>query len=410
MNSLLVGTWSLISSEEVLSRARRVSQRIQGFLEQSDDGSLSVEELSLLGLKKRVEGLVPSLNFLLAQTLKRDSCVVQNTQDLLFDVCSFVERCCPDKSGSVWEAQIVQLEHWPPTAMAGWRPFLAVASIVVLFFGPRRLAAASLAPLPGHVLTRVPVAPSGLKTESAPQIGDQQDLRPQEREDQGQERNRAPRRAAGPEVDIYFGSGTFYRLQHELVMKEALELGRREGDITALAGYAGGKKAGPLERCLERQLGCRGLHTMSAFHGAFSVKSALIGEGNEPDTFGTDTVYVYDSRRFPWRPAETSNQFRDDPPVYYDRDYKEIYEKQKKLGRLWLYLADHCDHAEVANFDSELLDHYLNELEFACLSVTMAVNVLHAAEDVRMGVVDGRSSGPALTSLLSASQRIQDCH
>lgn len=31
-------------------------------------------------------------------------------------------------------------------------------------------------------------------------------------------------------------------------MKEALELGRREGDITALAGYAGGKKAGPLER------------------------------------------------------------------------------------------------------------------------------------------------------------------
>jgi len=167
MNSLLVGTWSLISSEEVLSRARRVSQRIQGFLEQSDDGSLSVEELSLLGLKKRVEGLVPSLNFLLAQTLKRDSCVqqvVQNTQDLLFDVCSFVERCCPDKSGS------------------------------------------------------------------------------------------------------------------------------------------------------------------------------------------------------------------------------------------------------VANFDSELLDHYLNELEFACLSVTMAVNVLHAAEDVRMGVVDGRSSGASLTCLLSASQRIQDVY
>ena len=31
-------------------------------------------------------------------------------------------------------------------------------------------------------------------------------------------------------------------------MKEALELGRREGDITSLAGYAGGKKTGPLER------------------------------------------------------------------------------------------------------------------------------------------------------------------
>eukprot|EP00438_Fugacium_kawagutii_P030036 Skav201332 [mRNA] locus=scaffold1389:124310:127482:+ [translate_table: standard] len=104
MNSLLVGTWSLISSEEVLSRARRVSQRIQGFLEQSHDGSLSVEELSLLGLKKRVEGLVPSLNFLLAQTLKRDSCVqqvVQNTQDLLFDVCSFAAPSAAEGKSSL---------------------------------------------------------------------------------------------------------------------------------------------------------------------------------------------------------------------------------------------------------------------------------------------------------------------
>ena len=32
----------------------------------------------VLRLKKRVEGLVPSLNFLLAQTLKRDSCVQQD--------------------------------------------------------------------------------------------------------------------------------------------------------------------------------------------------------------------------------------------------------------------------------------------------------------------------------------------
>ncbi|CAK9115824.1 unnamed protein product [Durusdinium trenchii] len=60
--------------------------------------------------------------------------------------------------------------------------------------------------------------------------------------------------------------------------------------------------------------------------------------------------------------------------------------------------------------DVELLDHYLNELEFACLSVTMAVNVLHAAEDGQMGVVDGRSSLPSLKSLLRASQRIQDVY
>ncbi|CAJ1328834.1 unnamed protein product [Effrenium voratum] len=114
MNSLLVGTWSLISSEEVLSRARKMTQRIQGFLEQNTE-ELSPEELSLLGLQKRVESLVPSLNFLLAQTLGLDSCVqqvVQNTQDLLIDVCSFVERSCPEKSGGANSLDSELLDHY----------------------------------------------------------------------------------------------------------------------------------------------------------------------------------------------------------------------------------------------------------------------------------------------------------
>eukprot|EP00913_Durusdinium_trenchii_P002799 g2590.t1 len=189
---------------------------------------------------------------------------------------------------------------------------------------------------------------------------------------------------AESEVDVYFGTGAFARLQHELVMKEALELGRREGDITALAGYAGGKKAGPLERlCYTGLLGApdhvslghaqvvrvtlppsriadftktfldqvkerRTVLQGSQYRAVIGLRGGIDspyfsqvsaacdgqvklvrGMGNEPDTFGSDTVYVYDSRRFPWRPAETSNQFRDDPPTYYDRDYKEIYEKQK---------------------------------------------------------------------------------
>lgn len=294
--------------------------------------------------------------------------------------------------------------------MAGWRrPFFAVASLslFVLFSGPRCLSSASLSSLSLNVI-RGPKVRTGLKTEGVQHISDRQFVCPPRRpqEDRHHSTSGSSRRwmvagaallgalsfstlarAADPEVDLYFGTGTFYRLQHELVMKEALELGRREGDITALAGYAGGKKAGPLERLCyngllgapdhvslghaqvvritlptgkisdftktyldqikERKLAQQG----SQFRAVIGIRGGMSsqyypqiqeacegrvklakGEGNEPDTFGTDTVYVYDSRRFPWRPAETSNQFRDDPPTYYDRDYKEIYEKQKKLG------------------------------------------------------------------------------
>ncbi|CAJ1425895.1 unnamed protein product [Effrenium voratum] len=155
-----------------------------------------------------------------------------------------------------------------------------------------------------------------------------------------------PARAAD-EVDVYFGSGNFFRMQHEFVMKEALELGRREGDITSLAGYAGGKKAGPLERLCyngllgapdhvslghaqvvrvtvpsaklpdftktflaqlpERQKATQGPQYRAAIglRGGMDSKyfpliqevcegkvKLVNGEGNEPDTFDTDVVYV----------------------------------------------------------------------------------------------------------------------
>merc|ERR1712137_555377 len=57
-----------------------------------------------------------------------------------------------------------------------------------------------------------------------------------------------PLAVAAKEVDVYFGVGNFFHLQHELVLKEALDLTRREGDITAVAGYAGGTKVGGLDR------------------------------------------------------------------------------------------------------------------------------------------------------------------
>mmetsp|Transcript_39969 Transcript_39969/g.80060 ORF Transcript_39969/g.80060 Transcript_39969/m.80060 type:complete len:264 (-) Transcript_39969:214-1005(-) len=42
------------------------------------------------------------------------------------------------------------------------------------------------------------------------------------------------------EVEVYFGCGCFWHVQHEFVEAERRILGRKEGELTALAGYAGG--------------------------------------------------------------------------------------------------------------------------------------------------------------------------
>jgi len=51
-----------------------------------------------MGLEKRVECLVQPLNYLLLWSKQQDSCVQQvvlNAQELLFDVCTFIERFVP---------------------------------------------------------------------------------------------------------------------------------------------------------------------------------------------------------------------------------------------------------------------------------------------------------------------------
>eukprot|EP00418_Pyrodinium_bahamense_P066041 CAMPEP_0179093598 /NCGR_PEP_ID=MMETSP0796-20121207/42876_1 /TAXON_ID=73915 /ORGANISM="Pyrodinium bahamense, Strain pbaha01" /LENGTH=186 /DNA_ID=CAMNT_0020791241 /DNA_START=399 /DNA_END=959 /DNA_ORIENTATION=- len=65
----------------------------------------------------------------------------------------------------------------------------------------------------------------------------------------------APLASVAREMDIYFGSGNFAHLQHEFVMKEALDLSRRAGDITSVTGYAGGKQVGELDRICYSGLG-----------------------------------------------------------------------------------------------------------------------------------------------------------
>jgi len=62
------------------------------------------------------------------------------------------------------------------------------------------------------------------------------------------------------------------------------------------------------------------------------------GDGNDPDTLGsqpgkgTPTIYVYDAKLFPFRFAETSNQFHPDPPEAYTMDYRQLNQVLSKAG------------------------------------------------------------------------------
>mmetsp|Transcript_52508 Transcript_52508/g.93714 ORF Transcript_52508/g.93714 Transcript_52508/m.93714 type:complete len:401 (-) Transcript_52508:220-1422(-) len=57
-------------------------------------------------------------------------------------------------------------------------------------------------------------------------------------------RQPAPALAADELVDVYFGVGCFWHVQHEFVEAERRILGRKDDELTAYAGYAGGTKLG----------------------------------------------------------------------------------------------------------------------------------------------------------------------
>ena len=50
-----------------------------------------------------------------------------------------------------------------------------------------------------------------------------------------------PSFAQEPDIDVYFGCGCFWHVQHEFVEAERKILGRSDSELTARAGYAGGK-------------------------------------------------------------------------------------------------------------------------------------------------------------------------
>ena len=46
-------------------------------------------------------------------------------------------------------------------------------------------------------------------------------------------------------IDVYFGVGCFWHVQHEFVEAERSILNRKDNELTSWAGYAGGTKTGP---------------------------------------------------------------------------------------------------------------------------------------------------------------------
>jgi len=195
-------------------------------------------------------------------------------------------------------------------------------------------------------------------------------------------------RAAAREVDIYFGVGNFYHLQHEFVLKEALSLERRGPDITSINGYAGGIKVGEQDRvCYSGLGGYPGYadlghaqvvqltlpeENVSSFVKLFfqeipkrtasdtgpqfrpsiglrrGMKSEFFklieqandgsvklvkGEGDEKGEEGV--VYIYDTKYFPFRPAEVMNQFQNSSQEpQYTSDYNAIGQVLKAEGQI----------------------------------------------------------------------------
>ncbi|KAI2507572.1 Peptide methionine sulfoxide reductase [Fragilaria crotonensis] len=202
---------------------------------------------------------------------------------------------------------------------------------------------------------------------------------------------------AQPVVDVYFGVGCYWHIQHEFVQAERDLLGRTDPQLTSRAGYAGGTSQGSEGRvCYHNfeniadysKLGHaevvgmkipedkiedfsevyfnlfdpdtgervdpmdRGPEYRSVIglprgtkHPAYAAVRAAgeamgfqleIGVGNDPDTYGKGKlVYVYDSSLFHFHQAEVFMQFRDDfQSEPYGKEYNNLVELALEDGRI----------------------------------------------------------------------------
>mmetsp|Transcript_3628 Transcript_3628/g.7107 ORF Transcript_3628/g.7107 Transcript_3628/m.7107 type:complete len:301 (-) Transcript_3628:26-928(-) len=189
--------------------------------------------------------------------------------------------------------------------------------------------------------------------------------------------------AAG-NINIFFGQGCFWHVQHEVVKKEFSALGRKAMDVSALSGYAGGTKAGdggavcyhngagapdygqlghtevvnvsipedqvnafaknyfdaaasyPFGRADPQDMGTEYRSAIGLPGGMDSplfkqVEEAnagrmqlLRGQGNDSDTVGTKKVWIYDSNKFPFYQGEVYHQFHDDMGERYSQSYHQL--------------------------------------------------------------------------------------
>jgi len=191
----------------------------------------------------------------------------------------------------------------------------------------------------------------------------------------------------------YLGCGCFWHVQHEMVHFEEKSLGRNGVNLTTFTGYAGGKSVGADGRvCYHNfegvadygQMGyaevvsvalpdataatkiakkffgeiCPGgmrddpqdigaeYRPLAGFPGgidspegsAFAAEglqqgvNVVAGNGNDPDTPGT--VYVMDTRKFPFHQAELYHQFHDDMIDTYSGKYHDLIGTLRSSGAI----------------------------------------------------------------------------
>jgi len=196
-------------------------------------------------------------------------------------------------------------------------------------------------------------------------------------------------------TDVYFGVGCYWHIQHEFLLAEKSILGRGEPELTSRTGYAGGTSTGaegrvcyhnmksiadygklghgevvgmripessvskfaeeyfnlftakgervdpgdkgPEYRALLGLPGGTSNDSYSKVDAAAQAKgmSLKIGKGNDPDTLGTKSVFVYDSNKFPFYQAEVYHQYHDDfQSPAYGKAYNALGMKGFDEGRI----------------------------------------------------------------------------
>jgi peptide methionine sulfoxide reductase MsrA len=196
-------------------------------------------------------------------------------------------------------------------------------------------------------------------------------------------------------TDVYFGVGCYWHIQHEFVEAERKLLGRGDKELTSRTGYAGGtatdkegrvcyhnfqgvadygklghgevvgmripqtsigdfakeyfdlftakgERVDPMDRGGEYRslLGLPNGANNPAYPAVEAAATAKgmtlrMGKGNDPDTLGTKSVFVYDTAKFPFYQAEVYHQFHNDfQSPAYGKKYNSLQQMAFDDGRL----------------------------------------------------------------------------